>query len=356
MDEAITATPVPQGELAELVARANEVYEAHFDGKVWFGRCIFLSFYCERGTCTFCFRSTQKHLIKHPSKARRSLPSILAEAMMIKAFGWRIEFLTGGYGILADEELLRIIKLVSQILDEKIWINLGEIGTNLLEEFQPYVAGIVSSIETVESKLHEQVCPDKPIEPYVTMIKEGRALGFKQSMTIIIGLGETQEDFSLLEQFIKDTAINRITIYALRPVKGTPFEHGPDPLDVAWWIAKTRIAFPKLEIIAGSARYRIPELSLFFKAGANAITKLPATNIFNTDDGRAVEAEAKKAGRTFMSTFTSSDVYKEANWEAMLTRTQDLSVAEKEAVMKTLKLYLDGMAKRGNTLFDSCQL
>lgn len=356
MDTAITQTPKPTGELAELIDKANNVYEAHFDGNVWFGRCIFLSFYCERGTCTFCFRSTQKHLIKHPTKARRSLASIIAEAMMIKAFGWRIEFLTGGYGILADNELLRIIKLVSQILDEKIWINLGEISTSMLEELTPYVEGIVSSIETVDEDLHNTVCPDKPIAPYVEMIQQARTLGFKQSMTIIIGLGEQKKDFAKLQKFIINNHIDRITIYALRPVKGTPFTHGPDPLDVAWWIAQTRIAFPNIEIIAGSARYRIPELSLFFKAGANAITKLPATNMFNTTDGEAVKEEVVKANRTFLSMFTSPDVSSEADWDAMLARADDLSNEEKEAVMTTLQSYLDNMQTKAKKLFDSCAL
>ena len=359
MDTEITETPIPQGELAELIAQAKEVYKANFDGVAWFGRCIFLSFYCERGTCTFCFRSTQKHLIKHPDKARRSMHSILAEAMMIKAFGWRIEFLTGGYGILEDEKLMRIIKLVSQILDEKIWINLGEVSTGLLEEFKPYVDGIVSSIETVEETVHNTVCPDKPIAPFIDMIKHARELGFKQSMTIVIGLGEKKEDFAELEKFIIDNKMERITIYALRPIAGTPFTHGPKPVDVAWWIAKTRTTFPTIEIIAGTAKYRIPEISLFLEAGANAITKLPATNIFNKSEGLAVEAEVAKAGRHFVSKFSSKDVRGEADWETMLARTKGLSDAEKELVMTTLNSYLTNMeknAQKREKLHDSCDL
>jgi biotin synthase-like enzyme len=352
MDEPILTTPQPEGELAALILQANDVYTAHFDGDVWFGRCIFLSFYCDRGTCTFCFRSTQKHLISHPDKARRSLPSIIAEAMMIKAFGWRIEFLTGGYGILDDAELLRTIQLVSQILDEKIWINLGEVSTSLLEELTPYVEGIVSSIETVEEQLHKEVCPDKPIAPYIDMIAQGHRLGFKQSMTIVIGLGEKKEDFALLERFIRTNNISRITIYALRPVAGTPFTKGPDPLTVAWWIAKTRIAFPTLEIIAGSAAYRIPEISLFLRAGANAITKLPATTIFNTPKGQAVCDEVRKANRTFTSLFTCKDVSSLTDWDAMLEKT-DLTASEKEQVRITLQRYLDNLQKKGDAFFSS---
>lgn len=351
MDDIIKETPVPTGELKELVEQANKVYLDNFDGKVWFGRCIFLSWYCELGTCKFCFRSTQKHNIKHPEKARRSVPSILAEAMLIKGLGWRIEFLTGGYGIRDDAELVRIVKLVSQILGEKIWINLGEIGTNLLEDFKPYVGGIVSSIETVEPKLHKEVCPDKPIEPYIEMIKKAKDMGFKQSMTVIIGLGEKKEDFELLNDFLNEHKFDRITVYALRPVKNSPYEKGPKPEDVAWWVSKIRINHPTIEIIVGSAQYRIPELSLMLEAGANAITKLPATNIFNTKKGLEVENEVKKANRDFLSKFTSEDIDEEQDWEGMLDNV-DLTEDEKIEVLTTLEFYLKKMKKQRKELVE----
>ncbi len=356
MDEPITTTPIPTGELKTLMESANKLYWANFDGRTWFGRCIFLSWYCEKGSCIFCFRSVTKERIKDPSKARRSLASVIAEAMLIKGMGWRIEFLTGGYGILGDEELLRVAKLVSQVLEEPIWINLGEMGVKLLEDFKPYVQGLYSSIETMEPKLHKEVCPDKPIEPYVDMMKDAEKLGYTNAITIIIGLGENQADFPLLNNFIEDNNIKRITIYALRPVRGTPFEHGPKPEDVAWWIAKTRIAFPKIEIIVGSARYRIPEISLFFDAGANAVTKLPATNMFNTKDALRVEEEFKKSKRIFTGTFVCKDVYSKANWEGMLDRL-DVTADERADIKKTLMLYLDGMNKKASSLFvDSCEI
>lgn len=354
MDDPILTTPIPSGELKTLIDTAKVVYNDNFDGAAWFGRCIFLSWFCEKGTCTFCFRSVTKDRIKDPSKARRSLASVIAEAMLIKGMGWRIEFLTGGYGILDDEEIKRIVKLVYQVLEQPIWINLGEMGIDMLDEFKPFVQGIYSSIETLEPVLHKKVCPDKPIEPYVNMMKNMSKRGFKNAITIIIGLGEKKEDFSLLEKFIKDNAVGRITIYALRPVRGTPFEHGPAPEDVAWWIAKTRIAFPKIELIVGSARYRIPEISLFLDAGANAITKLPATNMFNTDDALRAENEFKKANRHFTGTFTCKDVYAKADWDGMLDRL-DVTDLEREKIKKTLMLYLNSMNKKASSLFvDSC--
>jgi biotin synthase-like enzyme len=303
MDKPITETP-DLGDLRPLVEKAEKAYFENFNGEAWFGRCIFLSWWCERGTCTFCFRSAEKHHIKFPDKARRNVKSIIQEAELIRKMNWRLEFLTGGYGILDDRQLIDIIRQVSETLGEKIWVNLGEIGSGMLEEMRPYVQGIVSSIETVEPKLHKLVCPDKPIEPYVEMMKKSRKLGYRQSIAIIIGLGEKRGDFPLLKRFIEDNMLDRITVYALRPVQGTPFTKGPSTDDLLWWIANIRLAFPKIEIIAGTAIYRIPEICLLLRAGANAITKLPANRLIGNDLGKQVEEEVKKAKRRFISRFS----------------------------------------------------
>ncbi len=352
----VETTPIPTGELKSLIDQADQVYRENFDGKVWFGRCIFLSWYCEVGTCKFCFRSTQKHKIQHPADARRSLGSVLAEAAMIKAFNWRLEFLTGGYGIYDQEQLVRFAKLTKQIVGEDIWLNIGHMDIQSLNDFKPYTQGIVSSIETVNKELHDFVCPDKPIEPYLETIENAKKLEFKQSMTFIVGLGEKHSHFKELEEFIKKYGFDRITIYALRPVLGTHYTQGPTPEDVAWWVAKTRISFPGIEIIVGTAIYRVPEISLIVKAGANAITKLPATKMFNTKDGLEVENQVKLAGREFISKFSEKDLDK-IDWKGILSQA-DLSSDEMQECLKTLDEYLKNLKKKGKKLFeeqDSCE-
>jgi len=42
-------------EIQPLIDKADKIYWKNFNGDTWFGRCIFLSWYCDRGTCTFCF-------------------------------------------------------------------------------------------------------------------------------------------------------------------------------------------------------------------------------------------------------------------------------------------------------------
>lgn len=283
----------------DLIKQAEQTYQKNFPNTCWFGRCIFLSWYCSLGTCKFCFRSTIKHKVRYAKKARRTTESILSEAVIGKAMGWRLEFLTGGYHIFSFEELLEIIRKVSAVYGEKIWINLGVLEKEQLAKLKPYVEGICSSIETMDKELHDYVCPDKPIEPYVKMLKEAEKLGFKKSITIVIGLGETREHFELLARFIKENKLDRITFYALKPVKGTEFTRSPEIEDYVWWIAQTRIRFPKLEIIAGLTPKKVDYAELLLKAGANAITKFPAIRKFGSEEAKLVEEMVKRAGRKF---------------------------------------------------------
>ena len=162
--------------LSNLLKQADIVFRENFASEAWFGRCIFLSWYCDLGTCTFCFRSTTKHKIKHSSMARRSMASILTDAVLGKYLGWKIEFLTGGYKIFSFEEIVEIAKYVSEIYEEKIWVNLGVLTNEELEQLSPYVEGVCASIETVNLELHKKVCPDKDIAPYVDFLKELRIL------------------------------------------------------------------------------------------------------------------------------------------------------------------------------------
>jgi biotin synthase-like enzyme len=288
-----------------LTEKAGIVYKENFNNITWFGRCIFLSWYCDKGTCAFCFRSTVKHKIKHASSAKRSIASILTDAIIGKALGWRLEFLTGGYGIFSFEEMLEIVKKVSVIYGEKIWINLGLADRKQLEKLRPYVEGVCASIETVEAGLHDRICPDKPIGPYSEMLKLADSMGFKKSATIVIGLGEKKEDFELLADFIEGHKLDRITFYALKPVKGTEYTKSPEPQEYAWWIANTRIRFPKLEIIAGLTPKRAEEYAgLILKSGANALTKFPAVKKFGTLQAAEVERQIIESGRMLAGSLT----------------------------------------------------
>ncbi len=325
--------------MKDLLSQASKVYSENFAPITWYGRCIFLSWYCDLGTCKFCFRSTQKHKIKFAPDAKRTLSSVLVEAILCKKIGWRIEFLTGGYRIFPNKDLVEMARLVSTVYGEKIWLNLGVISKEDLETFRPYVKGIVSSIETIEPQLHKFVCPDKPIEPYEEMFDYAK--DFKRSMTMVIGLGEKREDFALLAKFIEKHKLDRITFYALKPVKGTIFENsnGPATEDYLWWIASTRIKFPKLEIIAGTTARRYEEVGKLMQAGANAFTKFPATKMFGTRQAHQIEKDIKEAGRDLRGSIT---VLPSVDWNAEIEKI-GLDKELEADVKEKMKIYLQRM-------------
>ncbi|MCK4589930.1 MAG: radical SAM protein [Nanoarchaeota archaeon] len=306
-----------------------------------FERAIFLSWYCAKGDCKFCYMSTQKNKIKNPRLARRKLASIIAEALICKACGWEIEFLSGGYESHTLEELVNITKIIKQINKKKLWLNIGVLKESELKKFKPYIQGITGAIEVINPRLHKKICPSKPIKPIENMFNLCNKLKLKKSMTLIIGLGETLNDFPLLKNFIKKHKIDRITLYALNPHPGTPFKKGPKTNYYIKWIKQTRKTFPQLQIIAGSWVNRLNEIHQLLEAGADSITKFPSIKLFNTKFSHQIENEVKKANRKFTSTLTKLP---KINWQKQIDQL-NIEKDLKDQVKVSLNNYLKKMQK-----------
>lgn len=287
-----------------LIEKANKVFLENFKPETRFERAIFLSWYCSKGDCKFCYMSTQKPRIKNPKLARRKIQGILEEAEICKKQGWRIEFLSGGYESYTIKELVEITKKVYKTTKQKQWLNIGVLKKEEMKQFLPYIEGVIGAVECVNEKIRKEACPSKPLQEIEKMLKETDKLGLKKGITIIIGLGENEKDILKLHKFIKKHNIDRITFYRLNPHKGTVYKKGPESEYYARWIAKTRIKFPKIEIIAGSWVNKIDEIDLLLRAGANSITKFPAIKLFGTKYAEKIEEKAKTAGRTFKGSMT----------------------------------------------------
>ena len=234
------------------------------------------------------------------------MASMIADAIIGKNLGWKFEYLTGGYSNWDIDDIVEIAKNISEVYKGKIWINLGILDEDAMNQLKPYVEGICASIETVEKELHDQLCPDKPVQPYSEMLELAKKKGFKTSITIVIGIGEKKEDIELLFDFIDRHKIDRITFYALKPVKGTAFEDAKSPnCDYySWWIKETRKKFPNIEIIAGLTPKKIDYVKPVLQAGADAITKFPAIRLFGSEKAKSIEQQAKLAGRKFVGTLS----------------------------------------------------
>ncbi len=274
---------------------------AHFE------RAIFISWYCSKRNCAFCYLSSRKH-VKNPDpiRDRRSLSSIFAEAIICKACNWKVEFISGGCDTYTDKELLNIIKTISKITKQKQWLNLGILNEKQLKLFKPYTEGICGTVECITPKLRDKICPSKPLKEIEAMFKIADKLKLKKTITIIIGLGEKLDDFNYLKDFIKKHNLDRITFYRLKLQKGTIYEgkEGPKTEDYVEWIKRTKEAFPKIEIIVGSWLTHLDEIHKLLNAGADSITKFPSIKKFNSKYAKKIEAEVKKANRKMIGTLT----------------------------------------------------
>lgn len=322
--------------------KAEKIYLANFSREVRFERAVFFSWGCSVGDCAFCYMSTQPKG-KPPKEARRSAESILAEFILAKNLGWEIGFFSGGTNVIPKQEMLFLLKTIEEITGKKTWLNVGPLSSLNLEDYAPYLQGVVGSIETINPIVHRKVCPSKPIKPYESMFKEAEKLGLARGMTIILGLGETENDFPLLEKFILKHGVSKIHLYSLIPHRGTPFENAPLPSKEyqAWWIAQLRINFPRLDIQAGIWEDRVERTSFLLKAGANSFSKFKALKLFGREIARQLEKQAGLAGRNFKGTLTQLP---EIDWEKEVDR---LSIDEelKKKIKEKLKQYLSQVRK-----------
>jgi biotin synthase-like enzyme len=285
-----------------LIDDAQSIYREHFPLVTWFERAVFFSWYCGTGDCAFCYMSTQEHA----KTARRNADSILAEVLICGALGWKLGFVSGGHAAYTQIEFETLLRRICELSQEKVWINIGPLSRDELVRYRPYIKGVVASIETVNPILHDRICPSKPVAPFEQMFEHATELGLEKAMTIIIGLGETMEDFPLLDSFIRKHGISKIHIYSLNPQKGTIYENSRPPTKEyhAEWIARTRIAFPTLDIQAGIWLDRVESVGLLLNAGANSISKFPALRHFCGREAHIIEEQAYAAGRSFKGSLT----------------------------------------------------
>lgn len=298
---------IDSSNVLELIKKANEISLKNHSNTISLERAIFLSWYCDKGDCAFCYMSTQKEKIQDPTKAKRRIPNILAEAEMCKRLDWNIEFLSGGYESFKNNEIRDIASNIKDITGQKVWLNTGI--TNELDIFGDEINGITGAVETANPVLHDKLCPSKPLEDISEMLDKSKSLNFKNAITIILGLGETLDDLDYLIQYIKNHKIDRVIFYSLNPHKDTIFSNSSQPASLyyAEVVSSIRIHFPKIEIICGTWTDNLANIGILILSGANGITKFPLFKMFGTKYGKRVEEEIKWTGRQIQGTFTDKD-------------------------------------------------
>jgi len=310
---------------------------------VYFERAIFLSWYCSKGDCKFCYMSTQKNRIKNPKLARRTKESILAEVLLCKKLGWNIEFLSGGYESYDFEELVGLIKTIKQVYGKKVWLNIGVLNEKELIKLKPYIEGVCGAVECVNKKIHDYMCPSKPVKEIEKMFKICNKLKIKKAMTLILGLGEKLSDFPALKKFISKNKVDKIIFYRLKPEKNTEFEK-IKPITKEYyseWVKFTRENFTKLIINVGSWIGHFDEIKLLIKNGANNVTKFPVIKMFGSKYAQQIEQECNKYSK-FLGTLTKLPNIK---WSKEVDKMKIDEELKKRTKIK-LKEYLEQMKSK----------
>lgn len=291
-------------EILEQINKANTLSLKKGYTEISLERAVFLSWWCDKGDCKFCYMSTQKEKIKDPSKAKRRVQNILAEAEMCSRLGWNIEFLSGGYKSFSTSEIKSIAENIKTITGDGVWLNTGI--TDELEEYGSEIKGITGAVETANPEFQKEVCPSKALDDISDMLDKAGDLGFKKAITIILGLGETYEDVEYLIQYIRDHKIDRVIFYSLNPHPETIYANSSQPASLyyARIVSRIRLEFPELEIICGTWTDNLANIGILILSGANGITKFPLFKMFGTKYGKRVEEEVKWTGRTLKGTFT----------------------------------------------------
>ena len=288
----------------DLIKNANETTLKNHGDLITLERAVFLSWWCDKGDCAFCYMSTQKDKIKDPAKARRNVSNIYAEAEMCKRLDWNIEFLSGGYKSFTTQEIKDIATTIKDITGDGVWLNTGI--TDDLDQYGSEIKGITGAVEVANPEIHNRVCPSKKLEDISNMLDIAGDLGFKKAITIILGLGETLNDVDYIIDYIKDHKIDRVIFYSLNPHKETVYANSSQPASLyyAQVVAQVRLAFPDIEIICGTWIDNLANIGILILSGANGITKFPLFKMFGTKYGKRVEEEVKWAGRQLKGTFT----------------------------------------------------
>jgi biotin synthase-like enzyme len=293
-------------ETETLIQKAETIYSQNFPKTTCFERAIFFSWWCGINDCGFCYMSALPKDKVSKEESIRHEASILAETWLCKKLGWEFGFFSGGINAFTVDKVTDMLKKINIVYGEKVWINIGAVPKPVLQKYAPYIKGVVGSVETVNEEIHKKACPSKPALPYYRMFDLAKEMNLQNSMTFIVGLGETRADFPKLIETIKKYHITKLHFYGLVPHEGTVYATAETPTaeKQAWWIAQTRIAFPTIDIQCGIWSDRTERISLLLRAGANSISKFQAIKLFATKPAQEIEQQAKIAGREFLGSLT----------------------------------------------------
>ncbi|MDR2829657.1 MAG: radical SAM protein, partial [Methanobrevibacter sp.] len=116
---------IKNNEVLDLVTKANKITKNNHSNLVTLERAVIISWWCEKGDCSFCYMGAEKKRINNPEKAKRRINGILAEVEICVRLGWNVEFLSAGYSSFSTEEIKNISEKIYEITKKGTWLNIG---------------------------------------------------------------------------------------------------------------------------------------------------------------------------------------------------------------------------------------
>ena len=233
---------------------------------------------------------------------KRTINSLLAEAYLCKQFGWEI-LVEDSPGAYKFPELVAVLKSVHDLSEKKVALQTPALSLPEMDSLRTHVQSVVADLKTINKGTQKRISPHFSLTPFISMFSDAK--GFQRRVLITLGIGEHLEGLPELHRFIETHTVTEVTFTPLT-TENHPLAAArpPSSFYCARWIAETRIAFPKLKILAATSPERFAELGLFLKAGINTITGFPALEIFHSESAQVIEEECKNAGRTLVGTLT----------------------------------------------------
>lgn len=332
---------VDKVELVELMAQAQEIYKAEFNNEVWFERSIFTNWTCGIADCKYCYLSTKPKL---DMSALRSPESILAEALVMKLMGWKVGYITGGLRVEKQDYMVELLQKLELVLGYKIMMNFGPYTNKEVDQYAPYITGMGSAIESFDPELHKFICPSKPLPALMKFLGHLKEHNLKKLITIILGIGEKMSDVDEVTRYVKEYDITYVQLCFLKPQEYTVFAEtdSPNPDYMAWWIAKLRIACPKLIIKVALVKDRISDFSLMLDAGANCFSRYMVFKDFASPFALELKKECEKAGRTLLGNFTDLPTI---NWDVVEQELVEKQVGDVQTILTKAKSYVKRLEK-----------
>jgi biotin synthase-like enzyme len=291
-------------ELRELITKAGIIHKKNFDNSVWLERSIFTNWTCGIADCRYCYLSTKPKL---DMKSLRSPESIIGEAIVCKAMGWKVGYITGGLRVESTEYMVKLLDNLHKALGYKTNMNYGPYTKKEIESFAPHIKGLGCAIESFDADLHKFICPSKPLGTLLRFLGNVQEAKLEKFITIILGIGEKMSDVEEVIARVGEFHIERVQLCFLKPQKDTVFEEVPAP-DIeymAWWAAKLRIAHPKLILKVALVIERIQDTHVLLNAGVNCFSRYMVFDDYATPLAESLVAECKKAKRELVGHFTT---------------------------------------------------